>query len=124
MVVFFDADCVVCCRSLTLLNRLDEDDRLLFASLWGKTAAELGIEDGDGSMAVSWNGKIWRRSEAVRMALQGVGGFWGFGSILLGIFPLRLRNWGYDLIARNRYRVEGKGFCGVPEEGVRQKMLD
>ena len=41
------------------------------------------------------------------------------------MFPKPARDRGYDLVARNRYLLAGKGnACGIPEESLRKRMRD
>lgn len=43
----------------------------------------------------------------------------------LRLLPRFLRNWGYNMVARFRYRIWGKyDACLVPEPGVRARFLD
>jgi predicted DCC family thiol-disulfide oxidoreductase YuxK len=48
----------------------------------------------------------WHRSDAVISVLRLIGG--RGCSALLRIIPRTIRDWGYGIIARNRYRIFGK----------------
>ncbi len=65
------------------------------------------------------------RSEAVIFALKELGGIWRLAGFLLQMFPRFLRNWAYDQVARNRYRIFGRfETCPVPTASTRGKFLD
>src|ERR1051325_6905848 len=54
-----------------------------------------------------------------------LGAFWRFMGSMLAILPLSLRDWGYNLIARYRYRIFGKyDTCPLPDPRNRHKFLD
>lgn len=122
MIVFFDSDCLMCQGALKWLNRLDGDDRLLFAPLTGETARSFAIDLADDSMAVVDGGEIWRASEAARLAFRRAGGLGTLFAGILALIPLGMRTWGYHWIARNRKRLVKNEACGIPEEGMREKM--
>lgn len=121
-IVFFDGDCLLCQHSLKWVNRLDSNDRLLFAPLRGRLARDRGIDQARDSIAYFENGKVWRSSEAVRQMCRTLGGaavvFWA----LLSVIPHPLREYGYRLVAKNRKRFEGGARCGLLEEGMKRKM--
>jgi predicted DCC family thiol-disulfide oxidoreductase YuxK len=53
-----------------------------------------------------------------------LGGRW---SLLLALYilPRFVRDWGYDAVARRRYRIWGKyDACPIPPPGVRDRFLD
>lgn len=124
MIVFFDSDCLMCQGALKWLNRLDAEDRLLFAPLNGETSQRYQIDLSDDSMAVAEEGRIWRASEAVRLAFGRAGGIGLVVAGVLAVIPLKIRNWGYKVIARNRKRIVKSDACGIPEEGMREKLRD
>ncbi len=50
---------------------------------------------------------------------------WPLMALLLQLVPRPARDWGYRLIARNRYRVFGRyDTCPLPGEDVRGRFLD
>src|SRR5262249_15921946 len=48
------------------------------------------------------------RSDAVIYILRKRGGIWNVTSALMRLMPKSLRDWGYGVVARNRYRVFGR----------------
>ncbi len=63
------------------------------------------------------------RSDAVRSVLGQLGGFWRFASSLLSRLPGPLCDWGYRLVAHNRYRIFGRyDVCPLPTEDVRDRV--
>jgi hypothetical protein len=52
-------------------------------------------------------------------------GFWRFAGLVLQLVPRRVRDWGYGVVARNRYRVFGRyDTCLIPGEHTRSRFLD
>lgn len=50
--------------------------------------------------------------------------FWRLSGILLQLIPRALREWGYRLVARNRYRIFGRyDTCPMPTEATRSRFL-
>ncbi|MDB4502157.1 MAG: DUF393 domain-containing protein [Akkermansiaceae bacterium] len=124
LIVFFDGDCLLCQGAVKWLNRLDGEDRLKFAPLQGETAKNYEIDRSDDSMAFAEQGVIYRASEAARRAFWHAGGGGAFIAGFLTLLPVTLRNWGYQWVARNRKRLVKSEACGLPEEGMREKMLN
>jgi predicted DCC family thiol-disulfide oxidoreductase YuxK len=51
--------------------------------------------------------------------------FWRFAGLLLQLVPRRVRDWGYRMVARKRYRIFGRyDACPVPSEKTRWRFLD
>ena len=74
--------------------------------------------------------RLYQRSDAVAAALQlvggpaGSGGFWRLAGRALGLVPRTLRDWGYGVVARFRYRVFGRyDTCPIPPPEQRSRLL-
>jgi len=51
--------------------------------------------------------------------------FWRMLGLLLHLIPRSLRDWGYGIVARNRYRMFGRyDTCPLPTEDTRRRFLD
>jgi len=65
------------------------------------------------------------RSDGVTSVLRTLGGFWTAVATTLRILPRPLRDWGYNIVARHRYRVFGKyEACPIPEKKYMGRFLD
>lgn len=123
-IVFFDSDCLMCQGAVKWLHRLDARDRLRFAALNGKRAKQAGISQEDDSMAFLGDGEVSRAALAVERLLIATGGFASVLGCLMIIVPLPIREWVYRQIAKRRLLISKSVSCGMPEEGLREKMLE
>jgi predicted DCC family thiol-disulfide oxidoreductase YuxK len=125
-VIIFDGHCRLCHWSVQFLLRNDHKRLFRFATLdsdfaKGLAAEELAIQ---GDSVLLWHhNKLYERSTAVIQMLRLLGGFWQLNAVWL-IIPAFVRNWGYDLIARNRYRIFGKfDSCPLPSPESQSRFL-
>ena len=126
-IVFFDGVCGLCNKFVNFLMRKDKKGKLRFATLQGKTADQLIAIKGKVNMdtiILYDNGKIYYRSTAALKLFTTLGGTWKLMAMFF-IVPPFLRNFVYDIIARNRYKWYGKrAVCRVPMKEEQQKFLD
>jgi predicted DCC family thiol-disulfide oxidoreductase YuxK len=65
------------------------------------------------------------RSYAIICVLCQLGGLWAFAAAVMRLIPRFLRDWGYDLVARTRYRIFGRyDTCPLPTPETRSRFLD
>ena len=65
------------------------------------------------------------RSDAVISVLRQIGGPWQIAAAVLQLIPRQLRDWGYKMIARHRYRIFGRSVsCLLPDANYRDRFLD
>lgn len=134
-ILLYDGVCGLCNRLVQFSLKRDTRARLRFASLQSEFA--VGIlqrynrdpHDLDTVYLVENCGlsgeRLLARSDAVMAVLREIGGPWSFLAALLRIIPARLRDWGYNSIARNRYRVFGRSeTCQMPAAEYRDRFLD
>lgn len=129
LMVFFDAECPFCVGWVKFLLDRDGEDRLRFAGLqsdWSRDFfARNNLKHPGMESLVVWDGEFLHLRSAAAIALaEALPGVWNFGRHL-DVFPLRMRDGAYDLVARSRYRWFGKyDKCWVPKEADRRKFLD
>jgi predicted DCC family thiol-disulfide oxidoreductase YuxK len=126
-IVFFDGVCGLCNRSVDWIIRHDRNAIFRFAPLQGETSRTLLGPDAGADLntivLLDEHGQH-RRSVAVVAILRRLGGFWRLCGALLWIVPRPIRNWGYNVIARNRYRWFGKhDTCRIPSAAERARFL-
>ncbi|HMS56273.1 MAG TPA: DCC1-like thiol-disulfide oxidoreductase family protein [Fimbriimonadaceae bacterium] len=128
--VFFDGYCNLCSGWVDFLIRRDRNGDFQYGSLQGQTAKQLvpefAQEEGLSTLVVlDSNGKKHVRSTAVGFVLQRLGGLWGILGSLLLVIPRPIRDWGYRLVARNRYRLVGRRKeCRLPTPEERLLFVD
>jgi predicted DCC family thiol-disulfide oxidoreductase YuxK len=134
-ILLYDGVCGLCNRLVRFSLKRDHKRRLYFASLQsdfagailrrhGQDAGDLDtvyfVENYDGAAE-----RLSTRSDAVIEMLRTIGGIWSFAARLLRLLPKSVRDWGYDVIARNRYRIFGRSeTCLLPEANYRDRFLD
>lgn len=135
-VVFYDGVCGLCNRTVQFILKRDGREAFRFAPLQGPLACRVlrahGIDPSDLDtiyVAVkcdqSSKERLLARSDAAVFVFRELGGVWRAGAAVLGMLPRSVRDWGYRLIARNRYRIFGRyETCPIPSERVRARFLD
>ena len=132
-VAFFDGECNVCDWSVRFLLAHDRHGCLHYASLQGETAARLRAERPDFPRDIDTvvvaeptdDGRLdlHTESDGVIRALELVGGA-PWRARLLHLVPRPLRDAGYRLFARNRFRLFGrKDACALPTPRQRSLLL-
>jgi predicted DCC family thiol-disulfide oxidoreductase YuxK len=87
-IVFYDGECGLCQRSISLLSALDTKKKLSFAPLNGPTYLEIfkSVNGNIETVIFYSNGVIFERSEAIIEAISSLGG-WKKSICLLRIIP-------------------------------------
>jgi len=138
LLVVYDGHCVLCNRSVRWLLARDRRDRLRFAPSTSPKVAELlarqgtvvaDSASGPASILVirDLNGPAERllvRSDAAVALLAELPRPWPTVAVALGLFPRPLRDLGYRLVARWRYRIWGRlENCPIPTAEERSRFL-
>ncbi len=132
--VLYDGVCGLCDRFVQFLLRIDRHDRFRFAALQGPLGTRILAQAGRNANALSTvvviadyeqpAQRLLDRSDAALFAIASAGGVFQAASALR-IIPRFIRDAGYDLIARWRYRIFGRfDSCPIPGARTRAKFLD
>jgi predicted DCC family thiol-disulfide oxidoreductase YuxK len=137
--LLYDGVCALCNGVVQFLIKRDKLDRFRFAPLQSSLGREVLARFGiltfpDGVMlltdALTPAEHLYQRSDAVVAALQrlggpsGLSGFWRLAGRVLRLVPHPLRDWGYGIVARFRYRVFGRyDTCPIPPPEQRSRLL-
>ena len=126
-IVFYDGTCGFCSWGVQWMLRHERRHTLHFAPLQGSTYQHLDHAHKPtdmSSMVVLDQGKLYTASDSTVRALRALGGFWSFAGRVLGLIPRPVRDWGYAIMARNRYRIAGRTeVCTLPTDEQRGRML-
>ncbi len=126
-VIFFDGVCGLCNHWVDFVVARDRRCLFHFAPLQGETAQDwlkLAPDESLNSVILFDAQGIHRKSDAVCRMLVQLGGMWRLAGWLVRLVPRPIRNWGYDFIARHRYRWFGKKeSCRLPKPEERARFL-
>ena len=128
-IVIFDGVCNLCVRSVKFIINHEADQFLRFTPLQSpagrRLLREYGFDPEDAkSFVLVADGKPYVKSDAaIRVARHLRGGWRLIGAIK--IIPRPIRNWTYDVIARNRYRWFGRSEgCMVPTPELLSRFVE
>ena len=130
-VLLYDGLCGFCNTSVQFILGHETRHTLRFAALQGTFAGDLKrrhpkLDDVDSLVWVEGaepDERVWIRSDAVLRAVSYMGGFWKL-FLVFRVIPRAVRDFFYDVFARNRIRFFGRyGSCPVPTREVRSRFL-
>ena len=129
-VLFFDGDCAFCSKSVRQVVKFDKHQRVSFAPLQGKLAAEMGFArhaaESGGTMVLlrESDGKVFTRSDALIELARALGGGWRIFT-LARFIPRPLRDWVYRWVADHRYLFMGKAdACSLPDPELLKRLRE
>ena len=127
MIVFFDGVCNLCQGSIRYLIKHDKKGVIKFASLQGNYAKDFVNETEIQSMQsiLFFDGKMLYKKSTAVLKLSSLLGGWHQLLLLGYILPRFVRDWLYNIVAKNRYRWFGKkDQCMLPSKGFENRFLD
>ena len=127
MIVFFDGVCNLCQGSIRYLIKHDKKGVLKFASLQGNYAKDFVNETEIQSMQsiLFFDGKMLYKKSTAVLKLSSLLGGWHQLLLLGYILPRFVRDWLYNIVAKNRYRWFGKkDQCMLPSKVFENRFLD
>lgn len=119
IVVLFDGVCNLCNGFVHFIIKRDTKARIKFAALQSNISKIIlqkkAIKDDEmNSVIVLINDEIYTKSTAAILLLVELGGFWKC-VYLFYFIPKFIRDFFYNIIAKNRYKVFGKkNSCMIP----------
>ncbi|MFC5477905.1 thiol-disulfide oxidoreductase DCC family protein [Massilia suwonensis] len=127
-VVLFDGVCKLCNAWSNFLMRHDHRRRFRLASVQSPEGKAILAHfnyptDYYDTMLVVHGGRAFDKSDAFFAVMGELGLPWKAALVFKPI-PRRLRNWLYDRIALNRYKLFGKyEYCALPAPGQEERFL-
>lgn len=131
-IVLFDGLCNLCNHAVDFIIRRDKAGTFKFASLQSEEGITLckrhNLDPTSTTGALSTlilvrDQKAWTRSSAVLRIAKKLDGIWPLFSIFL-IIPYPIRDFVYNLVSQNRYRMFGKrNTCRIPSTEEKARFL-
>ncbi|MCZ8354602.1 MAG: DUF393 domain-containing protein [Cyclobacteriaceae bacterium] len=128
MIIFFDGVCNLCNNSVQFIIKRDKKNKFKFASLqssFAKNNLSKHIDvDKLESIVLLNEDKLYTKSAAALLIARELSGMWPIFYVFI-IIPPFIRDWFYNIIAKNRYRIFGKkDSCMIPSPAFTEKFLD
>jgi predicted DCC family thiol-disulfide oxidoreductase YuxK len=128
MIVLFDGVCNLCNFTVNFIIDHDSQAKFKFAALQSEVGKSLLSQHQMpilelNSVIFIRDDKIFHKSTAVLEIAKQLDGFWSHLYILRWV-PVSIRDWVYDQIAKNRYKLFGKKeTCRIPTKELQQRFL-
>ena len=132
-VLLYDGLCGFCDSTVQFVLARDNGGTMKFAPLQGEFAAGIlnqhpALRSIDSLILVETSDSAAPRFRVRSAAVLGVARYLGWpwkGLLVLQVVPGIIRDWGYDLFARNRHRWFGRyDACPLPTPEQRARFLD
>ncbi len=129
-IILFDGICNLCHGAINFIIEHDKHDTFRYASLQSAlgqkimTDRSMDIKAIDSIVLIIPEGKSYIKSTAALQITRHLTGLYPIGYLFL-IFPKFLRDWVYDIVAKNRYRWFGKKEqCMIPTPELKALFID
>lgn len=126
-IIFFDGVCPVCNGFVDYVLKKDFKNHFQFCSLqseFAKSNLPLMYQDLD-TVILMENNDVFIRSTAVLRILFQLGGHWNALAVFASAVPRPIRDFIYNLMAKNRYRFFGKfNTCRLPTSEQKSRFLE
>lgn len=127
--MMFDGVCNLCNGALQFMLRVEKHDKLQFCTLQSDAAIAL-LEHLNAPLDLSTvvyvvDGQLFTHSTAISLLLRHhakpMFAFWG---LMLAVIPKPVRDFGYRIVARNRYKWFGhKETCLMPTPALKARFI-
>jgi len=128
-IIYFDGICNYCNSVVQFIIRHDKNKKFKFAALqsaYGQTFLRDNQFDQKvfNTFIYQKEGVVFTKSTAALLVSRELSGGWKVFYVLIFV-PSVIRDFFYDLIARNRYRIFGKReSCMVPTKEIRERFIE
>jgi predicted DCC family thiol-disulfide oxidoreductase YuxK len=128
--LFYDGHCGLCHRTIRFVLAEDRSGKAFFFSPLQGEAFQKNVPDKDrvnlpdSLVVLTEEGKLLTRSTGVAYILKKMGGVWRIWGGILSFIPVRFRDFGYDFIARIRYKIlkQPADVCPLMPPALRERF--
>lgn len=126
-IVLFDGVCNFCDSTVRFVIDHDSNNRYQFASQQSVIGQQLLLQhqapSDTSTIVLIKDSKVYLRSTAMLKIARHLRSPWNWLYVFIYV-PKPIREWAYNMFAKNRYRWFGtKEFCDIPEPNIPAKFL-
>jgi len=127
-VILFDGVCNLCTSSVQFIIRRDKKSLFQFASLQsaygGQQLRDLNLPSGEFNSLILVSDKVYQKSSAALEITRHLSGAWPV-LYIFKLVPRFFRDWIYDGVSKNRYRLFGKKEeCMIPAPELKSRFIE
>ena len=130
-IILFDGVCNLCNAMVNFVIEHDTKDTFRFVALQSETGEailkKIGLFDKNLDSIILYEPGVayfYKATAALEIA-KSMGGIYSVLGYVLNVLPNFILNFGYDIIAKNRYKWFGKkDACMIPTAELRSKFLE
>lgn len=127
--IVYDGVCVLCSHAMSDIARRDTGGRFRFTACQSPVGAALmrhyGIDpNAPDTVLLVEDGRAYGKLDMAARVATVLGGRWRLLH-LFGVLPRSVRDWCYDRVAKNRYRLFGRTeACARPDPAWRARVIE
>lgn len=128
-IIVFDGACNLCNRWVQFVIKHDRDKIYKFCSIQSDTGKKItkqflrGTDELKTIIFIDGN-RLYIKSTAALYIVKNLSGVWSFLFVFVSI-PKFIRNFIYDIVAKNRYKWFGKADkCMAPSKDIMDRFID
>ncbi len=129
-IIVFDGVCNLCNKFVLFVVKRDYKDKFRFISLQNpnlhtylSSSNEIGIIQANSILLINQEGDIKIKSEAIALILSDLKGLKSF-SVIMNLFPKKIKNFVYTIVAKYRYKIFGKiEQCSIVEQKLHKDLI-
>lgn len=127
-VMFFDGECIFCSKALQFFIKVDKDEIIRYTTLQSEEGQQmmdkLNISKDMESVALIDNGEYFTKSDVTFHLMKKMHFPWRLLSILI-FLPKSFRDFFYNIVAKNRYKIFGKyDQCMIPSASQKHLFIN
>jgi predicted DCC family thiol-disulfide oxidoreductase YuxK len=127
-VILFDGVCNLCTSSVQFIIRRDKKSLFQFASLQsaygGQQLRDLNLPSREFNSLILVSDKVYQKSSAALEITRHLSGAWPV-LYIFKLVPRFFRDWIYDGVSKNRYRLFGKKEeCMIPAPELKSRFIE
>jgi len=128
-IILFDGVCNLCSGAVQFIIKRDKKSKFRFASLQSEFGQKmlrkfnLPASNFNTFVLIDYD-KCYIKSQAAFKVVREFGAFWKI-LLLFEIFPTRISNFFYDIVAKYRYKFFGKkDSCLIPDDNILERFIE
>ena len=128
-IIVFDGICSLCNKFVLFVVKRDYNDHFRFISLqnpnlkkYVNSSNKIDASEPDSILLINYEGNVKIKSEAIALIFCRLKGLKAF-TFIINLFPNKIRNLVYSLIAKHRYKIFGKtDQCSMIEQKLHKNL--